>query len=174
MAGVSFLAWASLFLTAAPAFAELKRQARLGVAFGEEDGKVVIRQVTPGSNAARAGLEARDVLVSVAGVKSEATPAYLRSLLRRDAGDALDFAISRQGGETRTVRVTYSAPALETPEGLRVEYGSVKVRDHERRTLVTSPKDKKKHTAILFLAGADAHRRNRPAGRIRPCKSCTN
>ena len=37
---------------------------------------------------------------------------------------------------------------------LTVQYGSVIVHDHERRALVTVPPGRKKHTAILFLAGS--------------------
>lgn len=135
------------------AFAELTRQARLGAAFSAEDGKVVLRQVAPDGNAARAGLQNGDVLVAADQKKAEPTPAFVRPLLRRVAASTVSFTV-RRAGEQKTIAVDYTAPAMEKPADMDVVYGSVPVNGHERRTLLTLPHDQKKHPAILFLAGS--------------------
>ncbi len=156
-----------LVVLQACAFAELKRQARLGAAFTEESGKLVLLQVAPDGSAARAGLRTGDIVTAVDGQKASPTAAFVRPLLRRDAGAKVRFAIARQS-ESKTLTVEYAAPPLEKPEGIDVVYGSVAVNGHERRTLLTLPSGKAgkpSSPAILFLAGSGCVSQESPDGR---------
>lgn len=145
------------------AFAQLTRQARLGAAFSAEEGKVILRQIANDGNAARAGLQNGDIVVAVDQKNAEPTPAFVRPLLRRAAGSNVAFTI-RRAGEQKTATVTYAAPPMEKAEDIDIVYGSVPVNGHERRTLLTLPRDTKKHPAILFLAGSGCASQESPDG----------
>ena len=123
---------------------------RLGTALAADNGKLVVAQIAADSNGAR-------------GVKADPVVTFVRPLLRRVDGDKVEFRILREGKASSLV-VSYAAPPKENPKGIRVEYASVKVPDHERRTLVTIPAvSKKRLPAILFVPGSGAVRRNRLA-----------
>ncbi len=145
------------------AFADLIRQASLGVTFSSENGKVVLRQVAADGNAARAGLQNGDVVVAADQKNAEPTPAFVRPLLRRAAGSKVAFTLLR-AGEQKTVTVAYDARPMEKAEDIEIVYGSIPVDGYERRTLLTLPRDRKKHPAILFLAGSGCASQESPDG----------
>jgi alpha-beta hydrolase superfamily lysophospholipase len=151
-------------LAGSAAYADLPRLGRLGAAFAAEDGKLVLRQVAANSNAARAGLQDGDVVIAINGQTSTPTGAFVRPYLRHGGGAKIPFVIQRKGDEAKEVLVEYRPAAIEKPEGMLVEYGSVAVGSSERRTLTTVPKDKKRHSAILFLAGSGCVSQESPEG----------
>ncbi len=77
---------------------------------------VLVRQVYPGSAAAKAGLEAGDVILSVDGVAVEDAAAVEYRLSLRSLGDRVKVGIWRRSGE-RTVEVGLgAAPMSPAPE----------------------------------------------------------
>jgi uncharacterized protein len=138
-------------------FAELPRLARLGAVFTIADGgKLVLQQVQAGGNADRAGLRNGDLVVSIAGEPAKPVGVFVRPFLRRAGGSKAVFEVER-GGERKKIEVDYRTPPPERGIGdFEVVYSSVTVAkpESERRTLITVPNDKKKHSALLFLAGS--------------------
>lgn len=81
----------------------------LGIQVDADGGKLVIAQVDPDSPAGRDGLEAGDVVRTVAG-QAPTTVAALRGLLRaRTPGDAVPLTVLRQGKPVERT-VTLAAP----------------------------------------------------------------
>ena len=88
---------------------------RLGVVLGAEDEQTTnrIRAVTPGSNAAAAGLEAGDRLLTLDGTDiRHQTAARTRQLLReREPGETVRVEVERDG-ETLSFEVSLERPEL--------------------------------------------------------------
>jgi uncharacterized protein len=150
------LGLAGLLIASASCFAELPRLAHLGAAFTvDSKQQVVIAALAADSNGSRAGLQRGDIVLEAGGTPAKPAVEFVRPLIRRVGGDNVAFKVQRAGKEL-TLTVSYVAPPKEEPKGLRVEYASVKVRDHERRTLITIPtlQVKKRLPAILFLPGS--------------------
>ncbi len=140
----------TLLLLATPLFSQsLPRLASAGLTFAAEEGKLVIRSVAREGNAARAGLLPADVVLFVDGAPAEATNVFARLLLRRAAPASVRLAI-RRAGQPLEINLNYPAPADEPG----VVYGTLPVRDHLRRTLLTLPTGEAPHPVILFLPGS--------------------
>ena len=83
---------------------------QLGEYFGAEEGRgALVREVTPDSPAAQAGLKAGDVIVALGG-KPVDTPADVRRALRKaDPGDTMEITLLRERRE-RKLKATLSEP----------------------------------------------------------------
>ena len=99
----------------------------LGLEFVHEPGKVIISDVQADSPAAKAGLAVNDRVVAVDNVNYSAVLPLLRHFLHKKAGDAVQFAVEREG-KSRAFEVKLAAlPKLSATDlmwkrfGLRVQ-----------------------------------------------------
>ncbi len=72
--------------------------------YGYEPGGIVM-EVTPGSAAEQAGLEAEDIILEAEGVKIGGIGDLLRAKKNWSAGDTITLVVQR-GGERLTLRLT--------------------------------------------------------------------
>jgi alpha-beta hydrolase superfamily lysophospholipase len=122
-----------------------------------------LANVRSDSNAARDGLKAGDVVLKANGADAKATSEFVRPLLRRAAGDKVEFVVRRDGQEARAT-VEYRAAPMEHASGLEVQYRAVETDGHLRRVLVTVPKKPGRHPAILWISGSGCGSQEVPAG----------
>ena len=73
---------------------------RLGCALADEDGRVLVTRVEPGSPAARAGMQAGDVLLRVDGTAIDSGRRVAELLAQSAGGARLSFVVQRKGEET--------------------------------------------------------------------------
>ena len=99
----------------------------LGLEFKHEAGKVLVTDVQVDSPAAKAGLAVNDRIVAVDSVNYSAVLPLLQHFLHKRAGDAVQFAVEREG-QRREFEVTMTAlPKLSAIDlmwkkfGLRVQ-----------------------------------------------------
>jgi photosystem II stability/assembly factor-like uncharacterized protein/pimeloyl-ACP methyl ester carboxylesterase len=144
-----------------------RRPGPLGVRLAAEGEALSIADVVPGGVAARAGIAAGDLILSVAG-----TPVTSREMLgvrlrTFAAGDTVTIAV-RRGGETVELRATLDQ-AAETIEGSVVTYGNVTVpRGYRLRTIVTVPKGEARvrdgrRPAFMYVQGIVCQTVDRPS-----------
>lgn len=76
----------------------------LGVTVGDEDGAVVVREVQPGTPAARAGVEAGDEIVSVDGIRVDSIDELREQLDAIEPGEDYELVV-RRDGESMTLEV---------------------------------------------------------------------
>ena len=95
----------------------------LGLRFAREDGQLIAAAVQPESPAAQAGLQARDVIVSVDGQAYSGVLPLQRSFLHHQAGDVVKFVVAR-AGQTVTLAVKLTAlPKLSVADLLIKKFG---------------------------------------------------
>lgn len=95
---------------------------KLGVGTEVVEGKLVVASVAPGSGAAKAGLQPKDVIVSVDG-NAVATTADLKKIIEsRKPGDKVGIVALRDGKELPLEATLGAAAALslEAPASMRV------------------------------------------------------
>lgn len=102
--GVAMAVDARRIAAALPAMREGRTTERppilgLGVVLRPHGGRLRVRAVTPGTGAEAAGLQADDVLLSVAGLPATSPDAITRALLRRQPGDRVAVEVQRDGAE---------------------------------------------------------------------------
>ncbi len=86
---------------------------KLGVQMQEEDGKVVVEKVVPGSTADQAGVLAGDILVSIGGVAIEDSFDLIYDVQQRVSGDQATLVVEREG-ELIKLDVTFTPlPKIE-------------------------------------------------------------
>lgn len=141
----------------------LPRLAHFGAALELANGALVIAQLRPAGNAAAAGLQPGDVILTVDGRPAPAETAFARALLRRPDGTQATLQI-RRGARQLDITLQYNAPPRENPAGIDVVYGSLEVDNHRRRTLLTKPKNHRRPPVILWLAGSGCGTQESPTG----------
>ena len=95
----------------------------LGVRFIHENGSIVIGDVQAGSPAAKAGLAARDVLVSVDDEKFDDVLQLQRHLLHKKADDAVKLDAARNGKvQTFTIKLV-ALPKLSATDLMQRKFG---------------------------------------------------
>ncbi|NLI79956.1 MAG: alpha/beta fold hydrolase [Candidatus Riflebacteria bacterium] len=100
---------------------------------------VVVREVFPGTPAARAGLEPGDILVEYGGVLISGEPRLQDVLRTKFAGDEVPVTLWRGSRQVRTT-LTLAEPPLEQAPGCDIEYASfVAPGGFRLRAVVTSP-----------------------------------
>ncbi|HPD15540.1 MAG TPA: PDZ domain-containing protein [Planctomycetota bacterium] len=110
----------------------------LGVATREQDNKLVIAQVTPGSPADKAGIKANDVLLKIAGRELDSTSDLMEAVAGLQAGDEVEVEVQREEKKlslkaklTTRTDLTPRAPEMAPYLGLTVEQrnGAVVIRE---------------------------------------------
>lgn len=143
-------AWAP----AAPMVAQVEPpKVMVGIRMDEEDGRVIIADVIEDTPAAKAGMRAGDLLVSVSGVEIKATTDVRDALKDKNPGDEIEVRVEREG-KAETLRVTlaaYNLPQIEVAPQARAWGWS---QDDEDRWVETA----KKHVeeAIETIKKSDA------------------
>ncbi len=90
----------------------------------------VITEVVPGSPAAQAGLQPREVVVSVDGTKLDKSHTLGDLIVGRKAGDQVTLSVASRGAEPRDVSVTLAQnPDKPGAAWLGVRYGTIASRD---------------------------------------------
>ncbi len=125
----------------------------VGIRMDEEDGRVIIADVIEDTPAAKAGMRAGDLLVSVSGVEIKATTDVRDALKDKNPGDEIEVRVEREG-KAETLRVTlaaYNLPQIEVAPQARAWGWS---QDDEDRWVETA----KKHVeeAIETIKKSDA------------------
>ena len=94
----------------------------LGITMSDSDGKVVIGQIVPGSPAAKAGLQFRDVLVRIgdAAVEGE-VQRVLEKIGKQNPGDAIELQLQR-GDKDMVIRVELAERPAELDGDFRGEF----------------------------------------------------
>ncbi|MDO4732645.1 MAG: trypsin-like peptidase domain-containing protein, partial [Bacillota bacterium] len=95
---------------------------RTALAYRVEDYGVYILNVTSGSNAELAGLQAGDRIVSIDGTAIESGDQVVEFISTYSVGDVMDMVISRDGQEIQ-VLVTMYGPILDTTPSTPVNSG---------------------------------------------------
>jgi len=93
---------------------ETIRRAYLGVSTAEGNGGAVVREVTAGGPAARAGLRPGDLIVTVGGERIADPDDVAAAIQDRAPGDSVDVDV-RRGGERRTLEVELTARPEQAP-----------------------------------------------------------
>lgn len=111
-------AWAP----AAPMIAQVEPpKVMVGIRMDEEEGRVIIADVIENTPAAKAGMQAGDVLVSIGGVEIKAMTDVREALKDKNPGDEIEVKVEREG-EAQTLRVAlaaYKAPEAEEAPQVR-------------------------------------------------------
>jgi S1-C subfamily serine protease len=81
-------------------------RAYLGVTVGDATGGVLVGSLTAGGQAANAGVQVGDVIVSVEGKRTPTTALLSSVLAELKPGQNVAIALARQNGTKRTVHVT--------------------------------------------------------------------
>jgi hypothetical protein len=142
------------FALAAPALAQpgpqLTRKASMGIALEQTEGGTRIRSVTADLTAARAGLQAGDILTALNGAPT-ATPAATVALVNAiRAGQPVRFTVTRNG-RTITARANALPRPQETYEGATAHYGAVPFRGGLLRDILVSPANAAPDGPVVFL-----------------------
>jgi pimeloyl-ACP methyl ester carboxylesterase len=117
---------------------------------------LLVERVLPSSSAAEAGLQRGDILISLNGKEIAGPAQFIEAIAAHRAGDTLTMALVRDG-EKKTQAIALRPRPLETSDAYRVIYGSVLSRGKRLRSIVTRPKDDKKHPALFLIQGIGAY-----------------
>ncbi len=143
---------------------ELKRRASHGVTLRLVDSAIakqlkmdkaegmLVQYIFPNSNAAKAGLQNNDVIISINNVLMNDFSALSDMKVKIIEGDQIIYKIFRQGKEIEMILQAIGKPK-EQEEGLEFEYGQFSFDQGLIRTIITADKDAKKKPAILFVPG---------------------
>jgi len=136
---------------------------QLAAHFGAKDGEgVLISEVKPDTPAARAGLEAGDVIVK-AGDKEVADPSELRAALAdRKSGDEVELAVIRDG-RRRTVEATLG----DWPEGMGTPMALEHLRGALPRLREFMPREGHREMRVLRSDGGDVDELRGEVDRLR-------
>jgi len=101
----------------------------------------IITEVVPGSPAAQAGLQPREVVVGVNGTRLERNASLGDLIGRRKPGDQVTLSVASRGGEPRDVSVTLAQnPDKPDAAWLGVRYGTIASRDDGTSPRMRSPR----------------------------------
>lgn len=139
---------------AGPALAQpspqLTRKASMGIALEPAEGGTRIRSVTADLTAARAGLQAGDVLTALNGAPTP-TPAATVALVNEiRAGGRVSFSYTR-GGQSATASATAQPRPLETYQGATARYGAVPFRGGLLRDILVTPANAAANGPVVFF-----------------------
>ena len=90
----------------------------MGVNFKQEEEKLTIRNISENSAAAKAGLQANDVFLTIDGKKIEKQADYAQALTGKKPGDKVKVEFQR-GDEKKTVEVTLAKNPAAVGENIR-------------------------------------------------------
>jgi serine protease Do len=102
-----------------------EKRARLwfGARFGRDGSRVIVTDVQPDSPAGKAGLKAKDVIVTLDGLKAVDVLGLQRRLIHKQAGDAVKLDVQR-AGKSQSLTVTLAAlPNLSATDLMWKKFG---------------------------------------------------
>jgi pimeloyl-ACP methyl ester carboxylesterase len=149
----------SLALAAPVAALDLGRRALLGInaappVAGSTVPGVRVDRVIAGSAAARAGVVAGDVVLSIDGKPLAAPEDLVQAVRAHRAGDTITAEL-RRGGQPLTLAITLSGVPLETAPGVEFVYDAVMTPTGLRRTIMTMPQQlaARQLPAVMLIGG---------------------
>jgi pimeloyl-ACP methyl ester carboxylesterase len=129
----------------------LKRRPVFGAHILPSDsGGVIAANLTPGASAANSGIENGDVILSIAGKPVNNPQEFVGVLRSLDVG-SVELEIVRNGEKSKE-NLELRAPQESSPD-YDVVYDSATAAGALRRTIITKPRDTKRHPAVLFVGG---------------------
>ena len=114
---------------------------------------VAVMAVLPNSAAEKGGLKSGDAITAVDGKAVDTPPALVNALQPHRAGDVVKLDVVSADGSKATRDLTLLGPPLETSDRHEVEYGAVATKAGKLRTILTRPKDDRKHPALYLIPG---------------------
>ena len=113
---------------------------------------LLIIGILPGLSAEGAGLKVNDIIVSLAGKPISSLPDLLGILRAHKVGDTVETGIVRSGTRS-TVPITLKGLPFESANDVDVAYDAVEAGASVRRVIITKPRDKRRHPAVLLIGG---------------------
>lgn len=138
--------------------ASLPRRALLGIELPDADAEAFgpdglhVAAVVAGGMAARAGVRAGDVVVTLADAPLR-TPAELAVALRRAGGEQEVPLVLERGTVRSTLVAAVERCPAEASASAAVLYDHVESEGERLRTIVTRPHARGRHPAVLFVQG---------------------
>jgi pimeloyl-ACP methyl ester carboxylesterase len=111
-----------------------------------------VKAVAAGGAGEAAGIQAGDVLVELDSEPVTTSADFAHKIARHLAGDSVSIRLLRQGTPITKIVVLKPRP-FESSSDAEVLYGSVSVDGARRRAIVTHPKTKERHPAVLLIGG---------------------
>lgn len=145
-------------ISAAPAFADLPRQAGLGVSLealqpsGASPGGVAVGGIVDPANAAAIKLQVGDRLRSIDGQAVATVAEVVTAVARRAAGDPAVIKVERDG-RPLTLSGKYAPRPLESYKNGSARYGAVPFRGGELRDILLSPAKGAQGPVVFLLQG---------------------
>lgn len=113
---------------------------------------VEVLTVFPDTNAAKMGVVAGDVLLSIAGSEIASIPQFLEMVAGLRAGTDVELKLNR-AGEQQTLSAKLAELPRESSDELDIEYSHVETAVGRLRTVLTLPKQDQPTPAVLLLSG---------------------
>ncbi|HKY05547.1 MAG TPA: alpha/beta fold hydrolase [Blastocatellia bacterium] len=132
---------------------QLPRQSYWGAAaaVNSKGPGAVIRRVSPGSPAEKAGLKPADVILRVNGKELTDQPTYSQIVKSSRAGEAVTLEVSR-AGQMLTLQLVPARMPKEVIKGVEVIHDSVVTEPgHRVRTIVTRPENRQGRLPAILL-----------------------
>lgn len=136
----------------------------------EGDAGIVVEEVFAESTAKEAGIQVRDVLLSLNGKPLRASGDLVSRIAAMKGGDAVEFAI-RRGAESMTKKTLLKPRPRETSREYAIEYTAVMSRAGKLRAIVTRPHGGGRKPALFLIQGVGLASIDNPIGPLAPYKA---
>lgn len=136
--------------------AQLERRPFLGIQMQNGTEAVAVKSVIPNSTAQSIGLKAGDSLLTINEQRIRNVEGAVEIIRHLKAGDDLQVTVKRKKDIVLLQGKVQEYPMEATPD-MVTEYGVLNTPVAALRTIVTSPKDKSKHPAVLFITGVSCY-----------------
>jgi pimeloyl-ACP methyl ester carboxylesterase len=154
------LAWLLLAGIGPASGQELKRSGFVGVqvtapapdAAGTPVAGVRVQALAAGGTAAAAGIQPDDIITELDGRPVAGVDAFVQSAKNLKAGDTVTVKLTR-GAEALSFNLVVKPRPFETSPDADTHYKAVTVDGSLRRVIVTAPKQRGRHPALLYLTG---------------------
>jgi pimeloyl-ACP methyl ester carboxylesterase len=113
---------------------------------------VLVQTLIEGGSAKAAGLQPNDVVTQVGDHTVVGVADFVQVVKRLRAGDVVKLTI-RRDGHPLTVQVPIRPRPFEAAADVDVRYDAITVDGTLRRTIVTAPRGRARHPAVLYLNG---------------------
>jgi uncharacterized protein len=154
MLRISFLLF--LLTISLGSIAQLERRPLLGIQMQSVNNVIAIVGTVPNSTASMIGLKKGDTLISINTNKPADVQSAVAMIREMKAGDSLQVVVKRKRDLILLKGIVQSFP-IEAASDMVTEYGSIRTSLANLRSIVTLPKDSKKHPAVLFITGVSCY-----------------